>query len=235
MIYVDVNEQAMCDIPARLKAIGLPVVIAPAKEGAPHFDYVASNADGSSMIGVERKTVADYFQSMISPEHHLNNQLVEYSACFDLSFLAIIGDIQEYMVENGISNDQFIGNYLSVMTKVSANGKQGEIKVAELIDNAHFTLFMKKLHDIVQEGNFVRLPKFNRAKASDDDIAVNVLTGFRNIGATKAQDILKQNTTLENSLMAIIVNGSFNTKGLGEKTETDAKNVLKHRYGGTAK
>jgi len=231
MILCDKNEDAMCDIPQTLIKMGLPVEFTTT---SPHFDYVIQNEDGTSAIGVERKSVPDYFQSKLTD--HLNNQLCDYSQNFNLTFLAVVGNddyisLEDYVAKNQVPRKTFMGGYIGAMIKTSAEGKQGEIKFAEFTCDENFILFLLMLHEKVQEGNFTRVPKFTCNKASQDDVAVRILTGFNKVGEVKARDILTKYGNLEDSLMKIILDGTFDVKGIGDKIDADARAVLKHKYG----
>jgi ERCC4-type nuclease len=229
MIYVDSNEQAMCDIPAKLQRLGLSIIIATPPADQPKFDYIIT-ADNGSSIGIERKEIRDYFQSKTSG--HLDKQLYEYSSNFQLSFLAIIGNIQETMIELGITRPNFMGSYIGTMIKTSPDGKQGEIKIAEFITDDDFVLFLKMLHEKVQEGNFTRLPKFERHNPAPNDQAVNFLCGLPGIGPAKAKAILKEYNSVANAIFVLMLNedSKWNVKGIGEKTLVDIKKIFNYNY-----
>lgn len=234
MIYVDANEHSMCTIPAQLIALGVPVEI---RTDEPHFDYLVENAEGTSAIGVERKTVSDYFQSKDGGSNHLNNQLCDYTQNLSITFLAVIGDdhytsLSDYVYKNNVPRRTFMGGYIGNLIKTSENGLKGTVKIVEFVYEEDFVLFLQMLHEKVQEGNFTRAPKFICNKASQDDVAVRVLTGFDRIGEEKARDILTTNGTLENALCKLLVDGTFATKGIGQKIESDIKEILKKPYGG---
>ncbi len=233
MIYIDANEQSMCNIPNQLIALGLPVTITTTE---PHFDFVVQNSDGTSAIGVERKTVSDYFQSKKGDTNHLNNQLVEYSQNFAITFLAVIGDddyvsLSDYVTKNGIPRRTFIGGYIGNLIKTSEKGLKGTIKIAEFTCDEDFVLFIQMLHEKVQEGNFTRVPKFTCNKASQDDIGVRVLTGFDNIGEEKAKIALETYGSLQ-AVLSAMWDGTFDAKGFGDKIKEDTKKALTHTYGG---
>jgi len=225
---------AMCQIPQTLIDLGLPVII---RTDEPHFDYVIESADGTSAIACERKEVPDYFQSKDGGSNHLNNQLCDYASNFSLTFLAVVGNdaylsLDDYINKNKIPRRNFMGGYIGNLIKTSENGLKGQIKIVEFTCDENFVLFLQMLHEKVQEGNFTRAPKFICNKASQDDVAVRILTGFDNIGEVKAQEILKHHNTLENALTKLILDGTFATKGIGNKIDSDAVATLKYQYGG---
>ena len=222
----------MCDIPSKLKRLGLPIIIATPPADQPQFDYVIT-ADNGSAIGVERKEVADYFGSVNNG--HLSKQMYEYSTNFSLSFVAIIGDIQNYMIENTISRSNFMGSYIGAMIKTSPDGKQGEIKIAEFTTDDDFVLFIKMLHEKVEEGTFTRLPKFERHNPAPNDQAVNFLCGLPNIGPAKAKLILKEYTSVANAIFVLMLNedSTWNVKGLGPKTTAEIKKLLNYNFNNT--
>lgn len=224
MIWIDKNEDATSNIPSKLKAIGLPVIIASPPPNQPQFDYVINDT-----VGIERKEVADYFQSKQSG--HLDTQLYNLSTNFSLSFLVIIGNIQNYLIENGIPRQTFYGSYLGTQIKQSPDGKQGFIAVNEVPTDDDFILWLKTLHDKFDEGNFTRLPKFVKNISSSQDIAVANLCTFPNIGPVKAKAILKQHKTLGNAYMVLACAPTLGVKGINEKTEHEMRKILSQEYG----
>jgi ERCC4-type nuclease len=227
MIYIDSNEDGVTDIPRKLKEIGLPVLVVPQR-----FDYVIDN-----MVGVERKEVPDYFQSKNSKEHHLNNQLVDYATNFSMVFVAIVGNDRyiskdDYIVRNNINRRNWMGGYIGTMLKTSEGGKQGDVKIAEFTCDEDFILFLMMLHEKVQQGDFIRVPKFEMAKMKNQDYAVRVLTAFPNIGEKRALEILKIHGNLQNAFTTLMYQpDQFQVKGVTDEMRNQFHKILIEKYG----
>ena len=225
MIWIDLNENSMSQIPAMLKQLGLPIMIGTPPADEPHFDYVLDN-----MIAVERKEIADYFQS--KQNHHLDQQLYDMSHNFSLSYLVIVGNIQNYMKANNILPQTFYSSYIGCSLKTAPDGKQGQIVVNEVPTDEDFCLWLKILHDKVNDGNFTRLPKFELSCASNQDYAVNFLCSLPSIGVVRAKEILKKYGSLGEALTVFLLkeDASWNIKGLTPQKEQKIHEILSFKY-----
>jgi len=229
MIWVDKNEELKCNVPQLLTDIGVPIIVGSTPPNQPNFDYVINNE-----FAVERKTVSDYFQSKSSG--HLDNQLTEMSTNFPLSFVVIVGEddyptVESYLKKNGIPLQVWMGTYLGTQTKRSQDGLSGVVIVNQCRNEMDFALYLKTLHDRSEDGNFVRLPKFVASRASPQDIAINVLCSFKNVGKTKAVEILKKHHSLGDALLMLLMGNSWDVKGVGEKTQKGILEIMNHKYG----
>jgi ERCC4-type nuclease len=203
LIFIDSNEEVTTTIPKRLANIGLPTMVV--HQG---FDYVINN-----MVGVERKEASDYIQSLLSG--HLQKQQYEYSHNFELSYIAIIGDVEEYLISHNLQRKMYMSSLVGSSLKYAPDGKQGQIVTVNLKTDYDFLLFLQVLHEKVVEGNFTRLPKFERAKMKNDDYVIKILTSFPNIGEKRAEEILKIHRSLQNAFSTLIYQpDQFQVKGL---------------------
>ena len=218
MIFIDSNEEATTEIPKHLKEMGVSTAIV-----SQHFDYIVTNKTKS--IAVERKEASDYIQSKQSG--HLDKQLYEYSTNFELSYLIIIGNIQNHLINHNLSRTMYISSLIGSSLKTSPDGKQGQIVTVNLDTDYDFELFLKLLDSKVEEGNFTRLPKFERAKMTDEDYAIHILTSFPNVGQKRAEEILHVHGNLQNAFSTLIYqHESFNVKGITQEMRSHFHQIL---------
>lgn len=222
MIYIDPNETATCEIPSKLKSLGLPIEIKSIEPNAPHFDYVIQVGD--NMVGVERKEAADYFASKQSG--HLDKQLYEYSTNFSLSYLVIIGNPIDVMIEQNLSPKVFVSSLIGSSLKRSPEGQQGQIVTVQLLSDEDFLLFIETLHSKIAIGNFTRLPRFEKATAQNEDIQIANLCTFPNVGPVRAQAILNK-YSLEEAYSKLKNNQSLEVKKITPKIEETMKSILR--------
>jgi ERCC4-type nuclease len=220
LIFIDSNEEATTNIPNRLKAMGLPTMVV-----SQHFDYIINN-----MIGVERKEASDYIQSKLSG--HLDKQLYEYSTNFELSYVVIIGGVEEYLFSHNLSRKMYMSSLIGSSLKYSPDGKQGQIVTVNVLTDYDFELFIQTLHEKVETGDFTRLPKYERAKMKDEDYVIKILTSFPNIGEKRAIEILKTYGNIQNAFSTIIYQpDQFQVKGVTEEMRNQFHQILIKKYG----
>ena len=223
MIWCDQNEETTSNVPQLLRDAGVPIIVATPPPNQPRFDYIIND-----VVAVERKEVADYFQSKSSG--HLDTQLTDMSTNFSISFVVIVGNVWDYLLQNHTPPLLFYSSYIGCQIKRSLEGKKGVVIVNNVPTEEDFALYLKVLHDKWTEGDFVRLPKFVSSKATPDDIAVNVLCSFRNIGKIKATEILKTYETLGDAFLMLLMGNSWSVKGIGEKTQNHVLKILNNRF-----
>ena len=226
MIFADSNEQATSNIPQILKKWGIPIVLIP--QG---FDYIIRHKN--SAVAVERKTAGDYLQSLDSG--HLNNQLVEMSRNFQLSYLVIYGDMNQALLEREKYPASYISSLIGDSLKRSADGLQGQIITINdtaIMTETDFATFLKHLNIKLEQENFIRLPKIIRVKMTDEDYALRLLVQLPGVGEKRAKDILLTCGSFESFITQILYGNLPKIKGITPKLQQKYHSILTKKYGG---
>lgn len=223
MIFIDLNETATSQIPNLLRAQNVPMMIIP--EQGP--DYIIDN-----MVAVERKTVGDYLNS--KDTGHLDKQLYEMSYNFDISYLVIYGDMQAELINRGHTRPMYYSSLIGSSLKRAEDGKQGQIITindTSITNDDDLAIFLLMLHKKIQERDFVRVPKLERFRASDEDYQKRLFMSFPNIGEKRAEEILTTYRTVQNALSTLIFQPDiFKVSGLSQKTVNHMNQILTKEY-----
>jgi ERCC4-type nuclease len=227
MIYIDSNEESMCQVPNYLRSNNVPTMTL--SQG---FDYIIKTDHAS--VAVERKRAGDYLQSMESG--HLNNQLVEMSRNFQLSYLLVYGDMNEALFKSGKYPNAYISSLIGDSLKYSSDGLQGQvitINDTAISTDTDVASFLTLLHKKLESNDFIRLPRIIRVKYTEEDYAIRVLVQFPSIGEKRAKDILKTHHNLQNFFSTLIYQPDLiNIKGLTPDTVSLLHNILTQNYQG---
>lgn len=228
MIFADSNEEAQCNIVQTLRDWNVPVTVIP--QG---FDYVIRTEKAS--VAVERKTCADYIQSMKSG--HLNNQLVEMSRNFELSYLVIYGDMNVELLKAEEYPKAYISSLIGDSLKHSPDGLQGQVVTINdtaISTETDFATFLQCLNKKLESGDFVRLPRIIRVKMTEKDYALRVLVQLPGIGEKRAEEILVKCGSLESFFSALIFKSELpKIRGITPTLQEEYHQILTKNYGGT--
>jgi len=219
LIFIDYREKKS-RIPFLLEKYNVPSSIVE----LPVADYIIGD------IAVERKEIGDYIQSKTSG--HLDKQLYNLSTNFSLSYLIITGWIEEELQKRNISRQTYISSLVGSSLKRSPDGKSGQIITVTLRTDEDCALFLKYLHDKIEKGKLVRLPKMEKVSFSKDERAVHVLCSLPGVGEKKAKELLKTYGSLFNVFYIASVRDLSSVRGIGEKQSRELKELLTHEYRG---
>ena len=226
MIFADSNEEATSNIPKILKEWGVPIMVIP--QG---FDYVVRTEHAA--VAVERKRAGDYLQSL--EKGHLNNQLVEMSRNYQLSYLLVYGDMNIELLKAEKYPASYISSLIGSSLKYSADGLQGQvitINDTAIVTDSDVATFLKHLNIKLENEDFIRLPKIIRVKLTDEDYALRVLVQLPSIGEKRAKDILVTFGSLEAFFTTLTCNLNFPPiKGLTPKLQQEIRTILTKKYG----
>lgn len=227
MIFADSNEQGAANIVQILKDWNVPVTVLP--QG---FDYIIRTEKAS--VAVERKTAADYLQSLESG--HLNNQLIEMSRNFELSYLVVYGDMNVELLKAEKYPASYISSLIGDSLKHSPDGLQGQvitINDTAIATETDFATFLKHLNIKLESGDFIRLPKIIRVKMTDEDYALRMLVQLKNVGEIRAKEILHACGSLEAFFTAIIFKTPLpKIKGITPQLQEEFHQILTKKYRG---
>lgn len=230
MIFADSNEEATSNIPQILKDWNIPIMVIP--QG---FDYIVRTEHAS--VAVERKTAGDYLQSLESG--HLNNQLIEMSRNFQLSYLIIYGDMNLALLKAEKYPASYISSLIGDSLKYSPDGLQGQvitINDTAIQTESDVATFLKHLNLKLENENFIRLPKIIRVKLTNEDYALRLLVQLPGIGEKRAKDILLTFGSLENFFSVLTNNLNFpKIKGITPALQQEFHTILTKKYGDTQK
>jgi len=156
------------------------------------FDYLV--AVGEHRVAVERKESSDFVQSIV--DARLFNQLYFMSVLCPISYLAVIGNITEALMERAFKREGYIGALISATLKTAPEGCQGHVSVIALDTDFDFMLFLKLLHKKLEEGDFVRLPRVKAVKGDPKLLAVATLSTLPGVGEVYARKLLERFGTI---------------------------------------
>jgi len=156
------------------------------------FDYLV--AVGEYRIAIERKESKDFVQSII--DARLFNQLYYMSVLSPLSYLVVIGNITEALIESAFKREGYIGALISATLKTAPEGCQGHISIITLDTLPDFMLFLKLLHKKLEEGNFVRLPRVKVTKKDLKSLSITTLSTLPGVGETYAKKLIDKFGTI---------------------------------------
>jgi len=174
------------------------------------FDYLVVVRE--NRVAVERKEAPDFVQSII--DARLFNQLYYMSLYAPLSYLVVIGNITEALIERSFRREGYIGALISATIKRAPEGFQGYVSVVSLDTLPDFMLFLRLLHNKLEEGDFVRLPRAVAKKSDAKYLAVATLATLPGVGEAYAKKLIDKFGTIYN-----VVNAPYSelAKVLGEK------------------
>ena len=182
---------------------------------------------GDYIIGkvcIERKEINDYVGSLISGRLH--TQLYHMSYHYPISILLIEGYIDEVLMYRKIKKEQYISSLTGTLYKRAPDGAQGVINLVMLSSPYDTALFLKYLHEKV-ENDEPRLPRFAKRKAeSDKDAAIRVLAMLPGISEVRAERMLEHFGSLYRIFNAN-VNDLTQVEGIGKKTAEKIYNLIR--------
>ena len=196
-IFIDHRERPS-GIPTMLEKMGVPVSVVELEIG----DYVIGE------IPVERKEVGDYLSSKTSG--HLDEQLYNMSASFDLSYLIIEGNISLALQYRKMKRAPYISSLVGSSFKRAPDGRQGQIITVNLDTRFDTALFLKFMHEKIANGE-ARLPKMFKRGVGKGEILIHVVSSIPGIGNVRSKSLLEQFKTIKriteadvNQLSAVI-------------------------------
>ena len=198
MIFVDFREPGR--IVEKLKDLGLDVEVRSLQVG----DYLIKHS--SYEILVERKDVNDFLNSIV--DGRLFRQCHVLSTRYPLSFLAIVGDLDEILSERGFRRDAAIAAIVSI----AAKNAEGQIVPLLLRNEDDFCLALKAMDRRVREGEFRILPRLQRR----ENPKIAMLTAVPGIGEKKAEKLLEHFGSIHRIVNAS-VSELMRVEGIGEK------------------
>jgi len=163
----------------------------------PVGDYIIESENGT--ICVERKTVDDYINSLLSG--HLHTQLYNMSYNFPFSILLVEGLIDEVLLFREIRREVYISSLAGSLYKRAPDGAQGVISLVCLSTYVDTALFLKFLHEKA-ENYEPRLPKLKRYKVTDEELLIHILSTLPGVGEKRAEKLLKKFGSLKNLVNA---------------------------------
>jgi ERCC4-type nuclease len=193
-VFIHPNE------PREIKQYLISQAIPVKEESSLPFDYLV--VVGENRVAVERKEAPDFVQSII--DARLFNQLYYMSLYAPISYLVIIGNITEALIDRNFRRDGYIGALISATIKRAPDGYQGHVNVVNLDTLPDFMLFLKLLHNKLDEGDFIRLPRPSVRKDDRKYLAVATLATLPSIGEVYAKKLIERFGSIYN-----VVNASY--------------------------
>lgn len=198
MIFVDSREPKR--IVEILRKLGVHAEVKTLDTG----DYLVKHQNYE--IPVERKEMNDFLNSIV--DGRLFRQCHLLSAKYPLSFLAIIGDMDDALEIRDFSRNAVIAAIISIAVK----NAQGQIIPLIFKDDWDFCLALKALDGKVVEGDLRVLPRLKKLEKPQ----IAMLTAIPGIGEKKAEKILKYFGSIHRIANAS-VSELMRVDGIGEK------------------
>jgi len=198
MIFVDSREPKR--IVEMLRKLGVHTEVKSLYTG----DYLVKHKNYE--IPVERKEMNDFLNSIV--DGRLFRQCHMLSARYPLSFLAVIGDIDDTLEVRDFNRNAVIAAIISIAIK----NAQGQIIPLTFKDDGDFCLALKALDDRIVEGDLRVLPRLRKHEKPQ----IAMLTAIPGIGEKKAEKILKYFGSIHRIANASVTE-LMRVEGIGEK------------------
>ncbi len=198
MIYADSREPER--IVERLKRLGIEVVV----KGLETGDYIVKH--GNYEVAVERKEINDFLNSIA--DGRVFRQCHSLAARYPLSFLAIVGDLDEALKERMFSRSAVVSAIVSIAVK----NLQGQVVPLIFTKEDEFCLALKAIDSRLREGDLRILPRLKK----DERPQIAMLTAIPGIGEKKAEKLLEKFGNVQRIANASIAE-LMRVEGIGEK------------------
>jgi len=193
VILVDAREPKFYE--DRLRGYGIEV----AREELDACDYVVKA--GGVEVGVERKEVSDYINSIV--DGRLFRQLYLMSCYYPLSYLAVVGYVSPVLSQRRFRREAYISSLIGASLKRSPEGARGQVVTVNLETEFDFVLFMYLLHRKLEEGDFERVPRPPNINKSEPTALVKAIYAMLpGVGEKKAEKLYQCFPTLEDLVRA---------------------------------
>jgi ERCC4-type nuclease len=145
-------------------------------------------------VVIERKSASDYVASLIS-DNRLNNQLVNLTHNFELSYLVVIGDPYLVALGQNVLRKSITSSLMGCSFKryESDEGKNGVVVTIQVQTDSDFADLLLSLS--IKER--LRFPKIKRVKFTPSEKVVATLSTIPGWGTKMAQAALREFGTLE--------------------------------------
>ncbi|WP_202318367.1 ERCC4 domain-containing protein [Archaeoglobus neptunius] len=198
MIYVDSREPER--IVAKLKRLGTDVVVKVLDAG----DYLIKHTHYE--VAIERKDVNDFLNSIA--DGRIFRQCHSLSARYPLSFLIIVGDLDEALEDRMFSRSAVISAIVSIAVK----NDPGQLIPLIFSNEDDFCLALRSIDRRLREGDLRILPRLQRVERPE----VAMLTAIPGIGEKKAERLLRYFGSVYRIANAS-VSELMRVSGIGEK------------------
>ncbi|MCS7121438.1 MAG: helix-hairpin-helix domain-containing protein [Archaeoglobaceae archaeon] len=195
MILIDSREPEW--IEEELKRYGLFV-----RRSSLKADYLIRYS--SFEIAIERKEAVDFLNSII--DARLWQQVYSLKEEYKVSFLAIVGDLDEAINSKKFNRNAAIAATISIPLKT-----QGSVTVLQFKDHYDFCYALKILDEKITSGEIFAVP---RVKKSNPQLAM--LTAIPGVGEKLALKLLEKFGTIQRISNASL-SELMRVEGVGEK------------------
>lgn len=184
VIYADTREQA-CEVVKTLSNLGAIVKVKQLETG----DYILSDD-----IAVERKTVADFLQSMV--DGRLFQQIARMSSNYKAPMILLEGSPQELYTLRNIHRNAIIG----ALTSIATNYRMPVLFTANAEETAEF-LFVTAKREQLGKDKDIRL-RTGRKGLTLADQQQFIVESFPMVGPNMARALLKKFGSIKNIVNA---------------------------------
>lgn len=182
----------------------------------PIGDYIVNGAC------IEYKTEEDFIQSKING--HLDTQLFNMSARYDMSYLFVEGDI--FAAGDGrVHYNALLSSFLGASFKKSSHGQHGVINLVPLQDSGSFPYAVKFL----MQKEHIRYPPPMKVPVSRSEMAVATLSTIPSVGTTRARNLIKHFHSLR-AVFDASVEELMEVKDVGKTTAEAIIQYIEERF-----
>jgi len=186
---------------------------------------VTSSLSPVKEIAIERKTVSDYINSI--EDGRLFNQLYQLSKHFDISYLIVVGNVINELLERDFPLEAFYSSLIGSSLKRSSEGKQGQIITVMVPTNYEFALCVYFIHKKLEEGELIRRPRPVGGKSDFKSCLITLYSCLPGISEKLAVRLAEKFPSLK-SLVNASVEEIMSVKGIGEEK---AKKIFSFIHG----
>jgi len=216
-VLVDKREMRS-KVPELLERLKIPIEFQELDVG----DYIVGD------IAVERKTIHDYLDSLVSGRLH--TQLYHLSRNYKRSYLVVIGYVSEALMYRKFKRSAYISSLVGASLKRAPDGEQGIVDIIVLESDFDFAYFIYYLWDKLQHPE-PRLPRHGKKGLTGDDELIYVLSSIQGVGEKKAEAILKKFGTLQN-VFNVSIGQLMQVEGIGEKLAEKIYETARRKFKG---
>ena len=179
---------------------------------------VGDFVDYDKNLCIERKSVCDFIQSMITG--HLQKQLLNMQENFKHNYLVISGNFEDLFFNKHFrwfDVDKKLGMLASTAVRY-------DVKMIQVANDNQLVQLVKKLHSKTADGKEPMQEVFS-LPYNKRDTFLSILMCIPNISVVRAQKIRKKYTTIPNLIVAL-KDSSFDVQGLYKREVKELKKVF---------
>ncbi len=211
MILVDSREPKR--VVDKLRNLGLDVYVRNLEVG----DYLIKHSNFE--VVVERKDVNDFLNSIV--DGRIFRQCHVLSARYSLSFLIIVGSLNDALTYRNFNKNAVIAAIVSIAIK----NNPGQVVPLIFEDEDEFCYTLKSIESKLKEGEFRIIPRVRKYERPE----IAMLTAIPGIGEKKALALLEHFGSI-NRIVNASVAELMRVEGIGEKKAREIYRIFRRKF-----